>query len=387
MKNIWNSIYDYARKLDRDYRRFLYNDIISLRSTQGNGKHLLLSYITHPFRAKPNDPVFFTHTNTWECLQIAKNWLKYGYNVDIIDWDNTSFVPKKDYSIFIDIHSNMERISPLLNKDCKKILHITGAHWKFQNSAEMRRLDDLKERKGFHLKPRRQVPQCQGIEYADCATILGNKFTRETFSFSNKQLYPLPISTTIEFPFMKKNFNYAGKRFVWLGSSGMVHKGLDLVLDAFSQLPDFHLTVCGPVKNEPDFEDAYSRELYRTKNITTAGFVDLKSMQFQEIIRNSGLLIYPSCSEGQAGSVVTCMHAGLIPVISYESGVDVKDFGAILPACSVDDIKSTVTKISQNPSGVLEQMSKRAWEYARAQHTRKKFAETYDMFAKKIITE
>ena len=34
----------------------------------------------------------------------------------------------------------------------------------------------------------------------------------------------------------------------------MVHKGLDLVLEAFAGMPEYHLTVCGPVAKEKDFE-------------------------------------------------------------------------------------------------------------------------------------
>jgi hypothetical protein len=47
----------------------------------------------------------------------------------------------------------------------------------------------------------------------------------------------------------------------------MVHKGLDLVLEAFADMPEYHLTVCGPIQKEQDFERAYYRELYQVPNI------------------------------------------------------------------------------------------------------------------------
>ena len=365
---ILNKLKKWREKADRWYSRLQYKEIVTLFSSKKSDQNVLLSYITHPFQIKPDDQSFYSHTNTWECLQIAKTWLNYGYNVDIIDWDNSTFLPKKDYSVFIDIHSNMERIAPILGKNCKKILHITGAHWRFQNDAENKRLLALKERTGITLKPRRQVAPSLGIEYADCATILGNAFTLGTFAYSGKPLNPIPLSTTI----------------LWLGSSGMVHKGLDLVLEAFRDLPDYNLTICGPVNRESDFNDAYYKELYQLSNIKTIGFIDIRSDQFRKIIENSNALIYPSCSEGQAGSVITCLHAGLIPIISHESGVDVKDFGIELEKSSIDEIIDSIKEISQKPEMELQQMSKEAWRYARKTHTREKFSESYDQFTNKM---
>jgi len=369
------------------YKRLLHLDIVTLTPDTKSDKNVLLSYITHPFRVAQQSLDFNSHTNVWECQQIAKTWVKHGYNVDIIDWYNKSFLPKKEYSIFIDIHSNMERLAPILGENCKKILHITGAHWQFQNRAEMERLSDLNSRREIKLKPRRQVPPSLGIEYADCATILGNEFTQGTFAYSGKPLYPIPLSTTVQFPYYEKNFDEIKKNFLWFGSSGMVHKGLDIVLEAFSELPDYHLTVCGPVNRETDFSKAYFKELYRSRNIRTLGFIDVRSEQFLDVIMNTNALIYPSCSEGGGGSVITCLHAGLIPIVSYESSVDVDDFGIILQKSSVNEVIELIKTLSQKPNKELRRMSKSAWLYAQTHHTREKFAECYNTFVNNILSK
>jgi glycosyltransferase involved in cell wall biosynthesis len=365
-----------------------FQKIVTLSSDKYNKGDVLLSYITQPFNLEEDDPLFYSHTNQWECKQIANAWVNHGYNVDIIDWDNATFLPKKDYSVFIDIHSNMERIAPLLGKNCKKILHITGAHWRFQNNAENKRLSALKGRKGITLQPRRQVPPSLGIEYADCATILGNAFTQGTFAFSKKPLYPIPLSTTMQLPFFEnKEFDKIRKNFLWFGGPGLVHKGLDLVLESFSELPEYHLTICGPIKQESDFEKTYYKELYQLPNIKTLGFIDVRSNQFNKIIENTCALIYPSCSEGQAGSVITCLHAGLLPIISYESGVDIDDFGILLKKCSIDEIKESMKTVSAFSGDELKTMSNNAWQYARKNHMRDNFSECYDQFVNLIVTD
>lgn len=347
-----------------------------------NNGNVLLSYINKPFQLMIDSPLFYSHTNYWECLKIAEVWNASGYAVDVINWHNNDFVPKKDYSFFIDIHSNMERIAPYINQKCKKILHITGAHWLYQNKAEYARLLSLQERRGVTLSPRRLAKPSQGIEFADCATILGNDFTQSTFRYAKKPLYPIPISTTVRYPwFEEKDYDKCRKRFLWIGSSGLVLKGLDLVLEAFSQMPEYSLTICGPIKQEADFERAFFKELYQTPNIRTIGWMDINSPQFTDIVMNNIGMIYPSASEGQAGSVVQCMHAGLIPIISYQSGVDIRNFGITLCECSIDEIKNSIAEISALPAKELKLMSEMTWKYANTHYTREKFAETYHDFS------
>lgn len=348
--------------------------------------NVLLSYITDPFRYNSPDDIPATHTNGWECNQMAVIWSNHGYAVDIINWDNTTFIPKKKYSFFIDIHSNMERLSPVLNKDCMKILHITGAHWLYQNSAEYQRTLALQRRRGCTLTPKRLAPPSYGIECADCATILGNEFTRTTFSFAQKPIYRTPISTTNLYPkFDDKDYDSCKKNYLWFGGSGLVHKGLDLVLEAFSQMPDYNLVVCGPIQHEKDFETCYYRELYETGNIRTIGWVDTSSHEFIEIVKNCVGLLYPSCSEGGGGSVITCLHAGLIPIVSYESSVDVRDdFGLILKKNTVEEIIHSITYISGLSQELLNQMSKTAREFAREHHTKENFENHYSSFVDKV---
>lgn len=360
---------------------------ISLEPSVKNKGSVLLSYVSQPFRMSEEQLLSHFHTNYWECRQIARTFLERGYAVDVIEYKNQYFRPRRSYAYCIDIHQNLERLSPLLPPDCVKILHITGAHWLFQNQAEYARLLALQKRRGVALVPRRIAPAISGIEHADRATVLGNQFTMGTFRYAEKPLYRIPLSTTAQYPWPKeKSFETSRSNFLWFGSQGMVHKGLDLVLEAFAGMPECHLTVCGPVRKERDFERVYSRELYQTPNIRTVGWVDVAGPAFRQILDTCVGLVYPSCSEGCSGSVVTCMHAGLIPLISYESGVDVNDFGIIFRQSSIENIRQSVRAISQLSSAELRQRSRAAWEFARTFYTRERFTEEYRKFVDDIVS-
>ncbi len=167
-----------------------------------------------------------------------------------------------------------------------------------------------------------------------------------------------------------------------------MQKGLDLVLEAFVQMPAYHLTVCGPVERDKDFEQVYYHELYHSSNIHTYGWIDVGSPEFVELANSCVGLVYPSCSEGSSGVVKTCLHAGLIPLVSYESGVDVSDdVGVILHNCSIEEIKDSVQRIFSLSTQKLKQMPRNACEYARANHTMKKVEIECLKTAKKLIAD
>jgi len=79
-----------------------------------------------------------------------------------------------------------------------------------------------------------------------------------------------------------------------------------------------------------------------------------------------------SVSEARSGSVIGDVHAGVIPIVSYGSRVDVDGSGVVLPRCSVDEINRAVRRVSAFPGMAVQWMSKRARGLARSQHARER---------------
>ncbi len=364
--------------------------VVSLQPHGPARGRMLLSYITSPFFLKDTQPIPYSHAHYWESREIAHTFLELGYAVDVIHFKNLEFLPGcEEYSVVVDARRNLERLAPKLPRDCVKIMHIDTAHVLFHNAAEARRLLELKERRGFVLRPRRFEMPNAAIEHADCGTMLGTEFSTATFRYANKPLYRLPLASPLTYEWQgDKNFETCRRNFLWFGSGGMVHKGLDLVLDAFAGMPELSLTVCGPVQREGDFARAYHRELYELPNIRTIGWVDIGSAEFRDIVRNAVALVYPSCSEGASGSVIGGMHAGLIPIASCESSVDEgAEFGVVLPKSGVQEIRDAIAEVAGRPALQLENMARGVWEAARARHTREHFAREYRAAVGKILKE
>jgi len=308
---------------------------------------------------------------------MARSFVEAGFGVDAIDHTERHYTPPADCVAVVDLHDNLEHLAGLAPPAAKKILHATGAHWLFQNRAELARLEALRTRRGVTLPPRRQVPPSRAIEFADLATTTGNAFTIETFASAKKNFHRVPLSSTFtqDWP-AEKQFTAARTRFLWFGSHGLVHKGLDLVLEAFAQAPELQLTIAGPVAAEPDFAGLYRREL-SLPNVHVVGWVDTHSPQFRDLLAAHGAIVYPSCSEGGGGSVITCLHGGLVPIVTREASVDVGDFGFELRGAEVASILATVREVAVLRPEALAARSRAAWEFARRVHTRENFESTY----------
>lgn len=394
MTHMKGTIINVLARLGLEVRRRRPDDIeqafIRIRPSNGavNG-NVLLSYRVEWF-LKEGDPLTLnSHTNYWESMQIAQTFLDLGYGVDVIDFRNREFVPAIPYDVFVGARTNFDRLTGLLSRDCLKIVHLDTAHWIFNNHATFERAMNVQKRKGMTVtgESQRIIEANLAIENADYGTLLGNDFTLSTYAYAGKPIFPVPIATCCPYDAPdEKSVEASRKNFLWFGSGGLVHKGLDLVLDAFAEMPEYHLYVCGPVREEKRFAEVYRRELFETPNIHAVGWVDADSRTFRDLVKQCVALVYPSCAEGQSGAVVTCLRAGLIPIISRQSGVDVGSFGVSLSDCSVHAIQETVSAVAAQPADMLGRRAREAWEYARMNHSRERFAEEYRRTIDTILT-
>ncbi|OGF61544.1 MAG: hypothetical protein A2Y62_01830 [Candidatus Fischerbacteria bacterium RBG_13_37_8] len=153
----------------------------------------------------------------------------------------------------------------------------------------------------------------------------------------------------------KKDFDKARRNFLFFSGPGNVHKGLDLLLEVFVRA-SANLYICQNIRS--DFFKVYKNELENYNNIHVIGSIPLRSSIFYQLIDKCAFIIHPSCAEGQPGSVVECMHQGLIPVVSQESNIDTEDFGITLKSCSIKEIIDVVEDLSHQSVAWCEMKSR-----------------------------
>lgn len=334
--------------------------------------HALLTYITHPFFMNENDPAFRSHVNMRRSLMIVNVLNELGYSVDVIHYKDRKFDTKKQYDIVIGIGEAFDYEKDYFINSRIKIYLATGLHWLTETYLIYQRLFNLKNRKKVTLIPRRLNELYFSPEKSDVIFSVQNEYTNNTYSHLNKPIYSLALSGSLDSPPITQNIKKKNtKTFLWLSGGGMVLKGLDIVLEAFSEMPDFKLKVCANVSSEKDFEQLYFKELYETKNIQTYGFVDIGSDEFRNIVSECVAVIDPYPIGEITGSIVNSMYYGLIPVIGYFSNDEIKNFAELADG-TVEGIKKVLVKFGELTDHEIMEKSSKTLEYVQKYHSQTK---------------
>ncbi|EFV68548.1 hypothetical protein HMPREF9011_00997 [Bacteroides sp. 3_1_40A] len=304
-----------------------------------------------------------------------------GYVVDVVDYMNRNAKLKFNYDMVVGlIPRGIDIYTKHMNPGCLRIAYLTSMNLAITTGNEKIRLDELKQRRGIELSPRRGSSTVIGkeIEQFDGAWYIGNKY-----NFHSYDCFKMPPSFRIvnsgyAFDWAKENIERDSKSFVFFASLGQVHKGLDLLLELFSQhLKDYTLYVCSGYEQEEDFYQEYHKELYETSNIIPMGFVDIESETFREISYKCTFAILPSCAEGCAGSILTAMSAGMIPIVSKECGFE-DDEVINLPDCKMETIFGYVVEYSQKDQNWLKNAAKHSMEIVHSRYSKLCFSHSVE---------
>lgn len=329
----------------------------------------LVLYVASPFRH--GNKISSAHQNNSQLVELVKVISEFGYNIDVCDYNDKTLSLTKQYDLVIDIHPQQNNIyMENLSENVIRIGYFTGSNPAFSNEAEQKRLDDLYQRRGSRLAPRRQVLpfEKEVLESLDAIFFIGNEYNLRSYKeFQFKKICMIQNSG-YDFDFVSMSSSRSSKNFVFLASSGQVHKGLDLLLEVFARNSNLNLYVLSLFNNEKDFCDLYRRELFESANIFPIGFLDITSDKFREIVQKCAFVVLPSCSEANAGSVFTGMSAGLIPIVSRECGFEESEVH-YLPDCSVTGIEKSLVEFSEKSSKWIEVESRKAVETVKTKYT------------------
>ena len=339
----------------------VYKDLYSgMGPVTGNA---LLMYVNHPFRLDPNSAKFRTHINSQCAVNIVQALNNLGYVVDVIHWENNKYETNKVYDIVIGIGQSFDYNKSYFTNSKLKIHFATGMHWLAETHYIYERNYNLQKRRGVILSPRRLNNPYYSVEKSDVIFSVQNQFSIDTFKYANKPIFQvLPevsFREPVDFGYAKTNNT---KTFLWISGAGMILKGLDLVLEAFAELPDCKLMICTDVTGEPDFEKLYYDELYNTNNIRFVGFCDIASDRFKNIVNECIAVIFPYPEGEISGSLINSMYYGCIPVISHFSDNIIPEF-AVKTGSTVEEIKKLVIEVCNLSDEEINIRSTKTLEY------------------------
>ena len=344
-------------------------------------KRALLAYIVYPFSIPRSDPRFFRHINIWRVQEFVRVLNRLGYIVDVLDYRDVKFVAHRNYDLFIGHGgNNFEKVAGHLSTNTIKIYFSTGTYWKFHNAQELARFESLRDRRGVDLPLDRFIEHSEegALIAADGIIGVGNEFTEKTYTDAGFSSIIMVNDTSLfddHYEWCEKDFDEGRKNFLYYAGWGGVHKGLDMLLEAFGDLEQ-HLWVCSRVR--PQFEEVFSRELRELPNIHFVGWIQPRSRRYYEVLGTCSYNILPTSSEGQAQSVIECMNQGLIPVVSRACGLDTDGYGIMLDPCSIENICSVVQDLSGYPPAKCRDMSLKARKASSKIYSEEAFASSLE---------
>jgi hypothetical protein len=324
-------------------------------------------------------------TQPFEILKIVNAFSDSGYAIDIIDCIDKralEIVKDKSYDLIFGFGENFYQLTKL-NPFALSILYMTENHPEFSYKEEKKRLDYFYERYGRKLIIRRsgkyyKISHLQNM-YSQVITmgepkLLNNQYNNPYVLFPTGLINP-------DFVFYNKDHLNTRKHFLWLGSTGAVHKGLDLLLDVFNLRDDIVLHICGLEKNDRKYLNMSKRE-----NIIEDGLIYIKSKTFLQLVDKCSFIILPSCSEACSTSITTGMLHGLIPVVMKDAGFTRLGNNAIfLEDFKIDYLEKKLNELSNSDAEKLSLFSRQVFDFAQQNFTIQAFGNNFKAIISDIL--
>jgi glycosyltransferase involved in cell wall biosynthesis len=315
-------------------------------------KRALLLYLTDPFVLGEDAPQWLRHQNLRRCKLIARVLGELGYVVDAGNGRAPSLNPPHEYDLMLTDQADRVNDGISLKRNGKRIFIATSINYAVHNRNVQQRHKRLLERRPCDVSVRRVYSEkMRFAREADVIIGPGNDTSMATWrEISEARIYGYNNSGWNGTVFQDdKDYDAARRRFLFFASRSQIQKGLDLLLEIFRFRPELDLYVCSDFLKEGDFCACYRNELLETPNIHAIGWTTVNSPEFYRLARECAYVIHPSCSEGQAGSVIQCMHAGLIPLVTRESGIDLEDCGVTFADDSIQEIERVILQVAKRP--------------------------------------
>lgn len=343
----------------------------------------LLSYITEPFT---NGNIETKNTRGIECAIIVTELIRFGYCIDIVDTrdiSSISILKNKEYQLIFGFGEVFYELAQ--NTKCKKrIMYLTEKYPSFSYQRESERIEYFYNRHGKRIKHVRSNLYYKEDHFnlTDAIVFMGNDSDAELIPYSKNKysIRPTGLFNT-NFSLDKRNVNLSKKKFLWFGSLGAIHKGLDLLIDVFNDQDECTLFIGGLGK----MEKKSLPKIINKNGIIDLGFVNVYSDEFLNLAYNCSFVIFPSCSESVSTSVITCMNHGLIPIVSKESGIMLDGFGFELNDYKIETIADIVHKACNMENDWFLEQQTLVFDYAHKIFTKLAFQSRFSTICEEIL--
>lgn len=347
-----------------------------------NQKKALICYLTYGYFYNLEE-TNIGRTIPFEIFKIVNIFSELGYCIDIIgcnDVRSLELIKSTQYNLIFGFGETFYQ-TVKMQPFALSILYMTENHPNISLQEEKKRNDYFYARHGKKIAITRSGAFYQNkhmeIKYSHVITLSETEPLKTQYD-NPYAIFPTGILNP-NYIFKNKNHQSTKNNFLWLGSSGAIHKGLDLLIDVFNHRNDVVLHICGLSSIERKILNLKQRE-----NIIEYGHIDIKSEIFLEITEKCSFVILPSCSEACSTSITTGMMHGLIPIVMKNTGFDRLNGNAIfLNDFSIEYLDEKLTEFQNFNPNDLQLFSKKVYDFARQNFS----ISTFEKNFKRIIID
>ncbi len=349
-------------------------------------KRALVCYLPYSFFYNW-DKTYMGRTQPFEIMKIVKVFSELGYAIDIIgcnDLKALEIIKDRNYNIIFGFGEAFFKLTNLY-PNILSILFMTENTPEFSFKQEKDRMDYFFSRHGKKIKLARsgKFYKIKHLEkrYSHVITMGETELLKNSYANASF-IFPTGLRNT-RYIFSNKDHEQSRHNYLWFGSTGAIHKGLDILIDVFSGRDDVRLHICGLTKEEKKILKFKGRS-----NIIDYGRIDVNSDAYLELVYKCSYIILPSCSEGFSTSVTTGMLHGLIPVVIKNTGFNrAGDHAVFLEDYKVEYVDNKLNDLSGADPQDLFKLSRKVYDFAQKNFRLEAFEENFRNIMTGLRTE
>lgn len=338
------------------------NTISGVSIHASSKKRAAICYLTSPFTSGFARPL----PNEVDIRNIVGIFLEQGYVVDIYDHDHY-LDPLRTYDVIFGFGQTFESASRHpQHSGASKLLYLTEMPPHYSLKVEDERYAHLLS-KGVKLKALNKRSHTYYSErqmaMADAVIAIGSDAQQEVISscvaVDVSMMQPSILAERL-LPLAEDN-RRSRTDYCWIGSSGALIKGLDVLIDAFGAEQNRTLHLFGVFEADKVFLDAI-----RSPNIINHGFHSVDSEHFRDVVSRCSFVISTSFSEGSSTGVITGMGMGCTPVVSRFCGTEfVNGSGVVIKELSTEGVLLAIRAAEERYGDLSEAERIRMARYVR----------------------
>jgi len=326
-------------------------------------KRVLISYLTDMLEHSLLNYKY--NTNRHECLVVIKLFLDLGYIVDVVSCTDREFKPNYNYDVVFGFGFPFRKTPAP-----ERILYVTEAHPDFSLEQETKRVLNYNKFNSKKVKISRSLKYYIPSDFELATSIinlgeLNRKFISKKVSTS---IYTVMVTGIYSESYRWDKSNDGIKRFICLTSNGVIHKGIDLLVDYFNNTSENVELIIAGITSKQELNLVYQRN----KKIKFIERIDVREKDFFNLVNKSQFIINTSCSEGCSTAVLTGLRYGLIPVITEACNIEAH-FKITIENDLKLGVKNAIVKACALSFDALKGISQELYEEANESFTLKNY--------------